>query len=132
MVAFKATLGAIWPCFIIRDFGETIAFYRDRLGFEVTYQAPEPEPFFAILHRDGVNIMVKHVAPEVPPAPNSDRHPFAPWDAYIYVPEPDALAEEFATRGVDFREPLRINDDNLRGFTVRDVNGYVLFFGRPA
>jgi catechol 2,3-dioxygenase-like lactoylglutathione lyase family enzyme len=131
MVGNKAVLGAIWPCLIVRDLDETVAFYRDRLGFDVTYLAPETDAFFAILRRDDVHLMVKHVAPEVLPVPNVGRHPFAPWDAYVYVPEPDLLAEEFALRGVEFCEPLDDNDDNLRGFTVRDVNGYVLFFGRP-
>ena len=131
MVANKAALGAIWPCLIVGDMEETLTFYRDRLGFEVIYQAPEPDPFFAILQRDDVHLMVKYVAPEVLPVPNTGRHPFAPWDAYVYVPEPDLLAEEFAAQGVEFYEPLGDNDDNLRGFTVRDVNGYALFFGRP-
>src|SRR5438309_2475804 len=29
------------------------------------------------------------------------------WDAYLYVPDPDALAAEFASRNVKFSEPLK-------------------------
>jgi hypothetical protein len=42
-----------------------------------------------------------------------------------------ALAEEFTSRGVSFREPLGNNSDQLRGFEVMDADGYVLYFGRP-
>jgi hypothetical protein len=55
----------------------------------------------------------------------------ARWDAYVHVPDPDALAAEFATRRMAFFAPLQDTDDGLRGFEVRDADGYVLFFGRP-
>jgi hypothetical protein len=47
------------------------------------------------------------------------------------VPEPDALAAEFAARNVDFFVPIQNNDDGLRGFEVEDADGYILYFGRP-
>jgi uncharacterized glyoxalase superfamily protein PhnB len=124
-------LGSITPCFIVRNVVPAVAFYRDRLGFDVTYMAPEEKPFFAMVERDGVSIMMKAVAPEVQPIPNSGRHPWAPWDAYVYVPDPDALAAELSSRGVTFHEPLGVNSDRLRGFQVQDADGYVLYFGRP-
>jgi hypothetical protein len=43
----------------------------------------------------------------------------------------DALAAEFASRDVEFSEPLKDTSDGLRGFELRDSDGYVLFFGRP-
>jgi catechol 2,3-dioxygenase-like lactoylglutathione lyase family enzyme len=30
-----------------------------------------------------------------------------------------------------FRRPLHDDDEGLRGFEVKDADGYVLFFGRP-
>jgi len=129
--ATRATLGSIAPCFIVGDVVPSIAFYRDRLGFELTYLGPPGDPYFAMLQRDGVCLMLKAITPEVQPAPNSSRHHWARWDAYIYTSDPDALAEEFASRGVSFREPLGVNSDNLRGFEVMDADGYVLYFGRP-
>jgi hypothetical protein len=44
---------------------------------------------------------------------------------------PDALAAEFASRDVTFSVPLKDTQDGLRGFELRDTDGYVLFFGRP-
>jgi hypothetical protein len=34
-------------------------------------------------------------------------------------------------RGVDFSATLKDTNDGLRGFEIRDPDGYVLFFGRP-
>lgn len=120
------------PFFIVRDVTPAVAFYRDRLGFEVTFLGPDESPYFAVLKRDGVWLMLKAITPEVLPTPNHSRHDWARWDAYIHTPDPDALAEEFASRGVSFREPLGVNSDDLRGFEVMDADGYVLYFGRPA
>jgi hypothetical protein len=48
------------------------------------------------------------------------------------IPDPDALAQELAARGVEFHKEIQDTDDGLRGFEIRDTDGYVLFFGRPA
>jgi hypothetical protein len=56
---------------------------------------------------------------------------WARWDAYLYVPDPDALAAEFSSRNVTLSRPLEDDDDGLRGFELQDADGYVLFFGRP-
>ncbi len=53
------------------------------------------------------------------------------WDAFVYAPDPDALAAEFAAAGAEFSAPLEDTHDGLRGFEICDPDGYVLFFGRP-
>ena len=125
-------ISCIAPLFIVRDVPAALAFYRDRLGFEVTFQGPEPDDiFFGIVERGAAMIIFKEVGVE--PVPNCTRdikQGIARWDAYLNVPDPDALAAEFASRGVDFFTPLGDTEDGLRGFGLRDVNGYILFFGR--
>lgn len=128
----RAVLSAISPLFVVSDLGQALTFYRERLGFEVTHQAPAPDPFFAIVARDGVQLMLKVVAEDVSALPNPSRHPDARWDAYVHVPDPDALAAEFRDRGVTFSAALSDTDDGLRGFELADHDGYRLFFGRPA
>jgi catechol 2,3-dioxygenase-like lactoylglutathione lyase family enzyme len=126
----RPAIGGISPFFIVADMAATLAFYRDGLGFEVTFLAESPDdPYFAIVQRDRAMILLKAV--EVPPLPNPARDPSARWDAYLDVPDPDALAAEFASRGVRFSVPLGDSHDGLRGFELEDVNGYVLFLGRP-
>jgi catechol 2,3-dioxygenase-like lactoylglutathione lyase family enzyme len=125
----RLVINGIAPFFIVRNAAAAVAFYRDKLGFDVLYQEPERDPFFAIVGRDGAMLMVKQVG--VDPEPNSTRDPAARWDAYINVPDPDALAAEFTLRGVIFSVPLKDTADGLRGFELKDADGYVLFFGRP-
>jgi catechol 2,3-dioxygenase-like lactoylglutathione lyase family enzyme len=127
----QTQLEYVAPFFIVRDVMQSIAFYRDRLGFEVMFLGPDDDPYFAMLKRDGVRLMLKAITPEVQPTPNPSRHKWARWDAYIDTPDPDALADEFSSRGVPFHEPLGDNSDKLRGFEIMDADGYVLYFGRP-
>src|SRR5262245_9836834 len=127
------TLGHISPFFIVSDVPRAIRFY-ETLGFEPRFSAPEQEPFFAIVGRDSVQIHLKNVsdgAHVIGPQPNHTRHPLAPWDAFVFLTDPDALAQEFASRGVRFHKAIQDTEDGLRGFAVRDGDGYVLFFGRP-
>lgn len=39
----------ISPSFIVSNVDQTIAFYRDKLGFETRFREPDVAPFFAIL-----------------------------------------------------------------------------------
>jgi catechol 2,3-dioxygenase-like lactoylglutathione lyase family enzyme len=129
----RPAISGIAPFFIVRNVPAALAFYRDRLGFDITFQGPEPgDIFFGIVQRGAAMIMLKDVGVE--PLPNCTRDVkkgWARWDAYLYVPDPDALAAEFSARAVEFSRPLADDDDGLRGFEVRDGDGYVLFFGRP-
>ena len=128
MIPAPANLAGIAPFFIVRDLAATIAFYRDRMGFEVTFQVEGPDPFFAIISRGSAAIHLKcHEGVE--PVPNFGREPAFSLDAYVEVPNPDALAAEFASRGVSFAAPLSDSDDGLRGFVIKDLDGYGLFFG---
>ena len=124
----KPEISGVAPFFIVHDLAAALAFYRDRLGFEVIFEGPPEDAFFGIVRRGGAMIMLKCVG--VDPLPNCKREPAARWDAYLSVPDPDALAAEFASRFVAFSEPLMDTHDGLRGFELKDADGYVLFFGR--
>ena len=129
----KPEISGIAPFFIVNDVPTALAFYRDRLGFDVTFEGPEPDDiFFGIVRRGAAMIMFKAVG--VDPVPNNTRDVqkgIARWDAYLDVPDPDALAAESLSRSVEFSEPLKDTADGLRGFELKDADGYVLFFGRP-
>jgi catechol 2,3-dioxygenase-like lactoylglutathione lyase family enzyme len=126
----RPTTTAISPSFIVTDVVRTIAFYRDKLGFETRFLAPDDDPFFAIIGRDGAQIFIK-AERGIAPVPNCSRHPHLRWDAFVYAPDPDALAADFAAHGASFSKPLEDTHDGLRGFEICDPNGYILFFGRP-
>ena len=133
----RPTISGISPFFIVADVTSTLSFYRDMLGFEVTFRGPTPDDeFFGIVRRGGAMIMFKALGVvsdgkevAVEPVPNYKRKPAFSWDAYIQVADPDALAGEFASRGVRFSVPLEGDDDGSRGFVIEDIDGYGLFFG---
>ena len=128
----KAEIGGISPLFIVRNVPAALAFYRDKLGFEIDFQGPEPDDiFFGIVRRGRAMIMMKDVGlPSIPNYTRDIKQGIARWDAYVQVPDPDGLAAEFASRGVEFFVPLQDTEDGLRGFELQDADGYVLFFGR--
>ena len=129
----KPEISGIAPFFIVKNVPAALSFYRDCLGFDITFQGPsDGDIFFGIVQRGAAMIMLKHVG--VDPVPNYTRdikQGIARWDAYLDVPDPDALAAEFSSRNVEFFQPLKDDGDGLRGFEVKDADGYVLFFGHP-
>jgi catechol 2,3-dioxygenase-like lactoylglutathione lyase family enzyme len=128
-------ISAIAPFFIVKDVPAALSFYKDKLGFDVIFQGPsEDDVFFGIVQRGGAMIILKSIG--VDPVPNYTRDikkGIARWDAYLHVPDPDALAAEFASRDVAFFKSIKEGeggDDGLRGFEIEDADGYILFFGR--
>jgi catechol 2,3-dioxygenase-like lactoylglutathione lyase family enzyme len=133
-------LTSISPFFIVKDLRASVAYYRERLGFQVDYEGPPSENssdvFYAHVSRDGIGIMLKTITPEpalsgverVLPVPNHTRHPWARWDAYIYTLDPETLFAEFRERGAEFGKELGFIDDGLWGFEITDADGYILAF----
>src|SRR6187401_3411017 len=103
----------IAPFFIVRNVPVALAFYRDSLGFDIVFQGPSDDDiFFGIVKRGAAMIMLKDIG--VDPIPNYTRDikkGIARWDAYINVPDPDALFTEFSSRDVEFFKPLKNDDD---------------------
>jgi catechol 2,3-dioxygenase-like lactoylglutathione lyase family enzyme len=128
-------LNCVTPFFIVDDLTATLEFYKARLGFTVLYKGggdgTPDDDFWAMMGRDQVMLMFKHITPEVHPQPNCSRHERAPWDAYINVSDPDALYAEFVASKVPIHRELGNTGDGLRAFEITDNNGYVLCFGRP-
>ena len=132
----KTEISGIAPFFIVKNVPVALSFYHDRLGFDITFQGPSDDDiFFGIVKRGAAMIILKDIG--VDPVPNYTRdikQGIARWDAYLYVPDPDALAAEFLSRNVQFFRTLKDSedgDDGLRGFEVKDADGYILFFGHP-
>jgi hypothetical protein len=130
----RAEISGIAPFFIVRNVPVALSFYSDRLGFDITFQGlSDDDIFFGIVQRGSAMIILKSVDP-VPNYTRDIKQGIARWDAYLYVPDPDALAAEFSSRNVEFFRTIKDSedgDDGLRGFEVKDADGYILFFGRP-
>ena len=130
-MAMDSILKEIAPFFIVKNLAASIDFYNQKLGFKTDLVVPEDDPFFGIVSRDNVRIILKHITEFIHPVPNHTRHEWAKWDAFIWVSDPDALFAEYQSRGLAFHEPLANTDDGLRAFELKDHDGYVLGFGKP-
>ena len=115
----------IAPVFFTTDISATLAYYRDKLGFECqgTWQDP---PVYAMVARDQHAI---HFRCAEPPTPNPDKYPDELLDAYLFVRDADALYAEYAAQGVEFVRGLDNMTWGSREFVVKDCDGRLLAFG---
>jgi catechol 2,3-dioxygenase-like lactoylglutathione lyase family enzyme len=68
----KTEISGIAPFFIVKNVPAALSFYRDRFGFDITFQGPADEDiFFGIVQRGGAMIILKDIG--VDPVPNYTR-----------------------------------------------------------
>jgi len=115
----------IAPQFFSTDIPGTVAYYKDKLGFEClgTWQDP---PVYAIVARDQHAI---HFRCAAPPTANQDKYEDELLDAYLHVEDADALYAEYAANGVEFTRGLANMPWHSREFVVKDCDGRLLAFG---
>ena len=114
------------PVLQVRDVPAAIAYYVDRLGFELRFRDSETDPRYAGMRRHGVEVHLQW----------HDETSFRPerGDALmvrIRVVDPDALFAEYADKGV-FHEKTHLRDTpwGTREFGFYDLNGHGLTFYR--
>ena len=120
------------PFFLVDDVFATAEYYRDKLGFTFDTFFGEP-PAFVIVKRNTTRLMFRQVPAAARPAPRpNDQRMRHALDAYIWVSDVDALAEEFRARGANIEAGPYDSDGGpgRREMSVRDLNGYLLCFGR--
>lgn len=119
------------PCFTVDDVVATANYYRDKLGFSYERFWGEP-PSFSIVQRDGVSIMLAQPAAKGVAHPNHATAVGADFcDAYVWIPDADALHAEFEAKGVKMVFGVCDQPYGCREFAVEDCNGYHLYFGQP-
>jgi uncharacterized glyoxalase superfamily protein PhnB len=115
----------IAPAFFTTNIPATLAWYKDKLGFDCTGTWQDP-PVYAIVARDQHAI---HFRCAAPPTPSPDKHGDELLDAYLSVENADALYAEFAAKGVEFTRKLANTPWRTREFVVKDCDGRLLAFG---
>ena len=121
----RAMIRQIAPQFFTMDLPATLAYYRDKLGFECLGTWDDP-PAYAIVARDERRI---HFRLAQPPAPNPDKYADELLDAYLFIEDADMLYAEYAARGVEFTRALGDTVWHSREFVVKDCDGRLLAFG---
>ena len=115
----------IAPLFFTTNIPNTLAYYKEKLGFEClgTWQDP---PVYGMVARDGQSI---HFRCAEPATPNPNKYADELLDAYLFVEDADALYAEYAARGVEFTRELGDMPWRCREFVVKDCDGRLLAFG---
>ena len=119
---------SITPLFIVGDLQRSVTFYRDRLGFSDPNVWGEP-PCFAMLNRDGFELMLSLASGSAPPQPHG---PAGVWDLYIKVVDLDAEAAALQAAGVPLaREPVD-TVYGMREMECLDPDGHRICFGQDS
>jgi len=116
-------LTAIAPQFLVDYLDRAIAYYRDKLGFELDFRY---ESFYAAVRRDGIAIHLK-CAPKSA-GEREHRKENEHLDAYIGVRDIRGLFSELKMRGARVIKPLEERPWACLDFYVEDADGYILCF----
>jgi catechol 2,3-dioxygenase-like lactoylglutathione lyase family enzyme len=114
------------PVFQVASLPRSLAYYRDRLGFEFEFVH---EGFYASVVRDGCRIHLRCSSP-----PERDQTGFEAAeqiDACFVVESAESLAASLAAAGAEFSVRLRSMPYGTE-FYVRDPDGHILGFVQPA
>jgi catechol 2,3-dioxygenase-like lactoylglutathione lyase family enzyme len=106
----------------VNDLKQSVAFYREKLGFTVDFEVDG----WSFLSRGQFRLMLGHCPDAVPVRQINDHS----WFAYVIVDAIDDLHREFRDRGV---APLRDAEDKpwgLREFVVTTPDGHRIAFGQ--
>ena len=126
------TVIAAIPQLFVSNIAACCDFFAAKLGFAVEFVYGEP-PFYAQVKRDGAQIALRHVDPEVldkiAVAMSADVDMLA---ASISVDDVQALYSEFQAAHVAFHQALRTEEWGARTFIVRDPDGNLLLFAGSA
>jgi catechol 2,3-dioxygenase-like lactoylglutathione lyase family enzyme len=112
--------------FVVSDIAKSIAYYRDALGFKVTFEYGQP-PFYACLCRDEVAL---HLL-----AANETKQLPGNGGLCVFVKDVDAIHAELVERGARVIKPPQNYDYGMRDFDLVDLDGNHLTYGmesRPA
>lgn len=101
----------------VSDLDEAIAFYTNRLGFQLVFKWGEP-PTLACVKLGHAQIFLELGEP-------------SPKGCYMYfvINDADAFQEFHRNNGVEIVVPIADRDYELRDYAVRDLHGYVMSFG---
>lgn len=111
------------PMLWTNELTQTIAFYKDLLGFELDEYSEEWG--WCHMHKDQVNIMFAKPNEHM----NFSGQPFFTGSFYLYTEDIDTVWETLKNK-TTISYPIGNFPHNMREFAILDNNGYMLQFGR--
>ncbi len=124
-----AVLQKVAPVILVRDLVASVAYWRDKVGFEARELYGEP-PNFAMPTRDGVTLMLAQ-------PPKGTVLPPPHWqvidktnEVYIWVDDARALYDELRERGATIDFTLYDTPWGTREFGIQDLDDHDIAFGQ--
>ena len=122
-----ARVTGISPVLLVSDIERSVAYFRDRLGFQCeTYGDP---PTFASAARDESSILLA-LAPDAERIVPNWKIVDKTWNAYIRVDDVDAFYAEVQERGAGIDYTIYDAPHGFREFGVQDPDGHDIAFGQ--
>jgi PhnB protein len=121
------------PALMVKDMEKSIEFYTQTLGFENTFQMPDPAGnlIHANLVWKDVHIMLGPASPGLPPEAMS--YLGSGVDFYIQVEKDDDIDQYYAMvkeKGANIVEDIKDQFWGDRNFSIKDPDGYRLTFAK--
>ena len=116
------------PVLRVASVAKSIVWYRDVLTFRSKPFGPPDDPAFAILEREGVELMLMKVSCDVG-QPRSAGQSGGGWDVYIRVANAQAIREAVKARVPDMA-PIVTKEYGCHEFELSDPDGHVLVIGQ--
>jgi uncharacterized glyoxalase superfamily protein PhnB len=120
---------SVTPNLIVRDMSKSLAFYRDLLGFTITMNVPEAEPFvFTGLERDGVPVFLNDVKATLDDHPDMAKVPPGGTATLFFdITGVDELHDQIKSKTAIVM-PLKTQFYGMREFSVKDPDGHLITF----
>lgn len=110
--------------FHVDDVEKTSQFYRDQLGFDITFEWGDPIRYVVTNRDEAVFIHFSLKENSTEDLSNNFN------SIYIFVNDVDAIYEELSSRDVDITNPIGDREYEMRDFDIRDPDGNMLTFGK--
>ncbi len=114
------------PVLVVRDVSESIAYYRDRMGFSVKGTFGEPLEM-AFVSRGNVQLMLQDAEGKPTPGPNS-RYKSVAWDVLFWVTDVYSLHSELSRLGAIVSGPPESTFYGTTEFQAKDPDDHTLCF----
>ena len=103
----------------VKDIAASLAYYRDRLGFDVAFEYGSPTFYVGLCSGEiGLHLVAAAQAPR-PPGHAA---------VSIHVDDVDAVHADLMRRGAKILNAPKDQDYGLRDFGIADIDGNMIFF----
>jgi uncharacterized glyoxalase superfamily protein PhnB len=127
MPEHEGTIDCAVPVLRVTNVARSMVWYANVLGFSPDPFGPAEDPLFAILRRDGVELMLQKVRPGVG-APRSATAAGGGWDIYLRIDDAHSFREAVQAE-VPEVGPIETREYGCQEFALADPDGHVIVLG---